>query len=171
MLAVSSAAITKYKKMVDRVANRAKNVLQEQKDRANTVINTAEVSAASFLFGLAQGKFGGIEFVGVPVDLIAGVALHVMGFADVAGKKNSRHFHAIGDGALASFFNGVGRNLGYSVQTDDDRRRIAEAAAKRKKQYSTLPSGAYSFGMSGEESGGASLADEELARMVAAGRQ
>lgn len=170
MLAVSQAAITKYKHMVDRLANRAKGVIAQQHERTNTVINTAEVSAASFLFGLAQGKFGGIEIVGVPIDLIAGLGLHVMGFMNVAGKANSRHLHAFGDGALASFFNGLGRNVGYTTQTDADRKRIAEAAVKRKKTYATLPSGAYSFGMSGE-TGGASLADEELARMVSAGRR
>jgi len=172
MLAVSQSAITRYKNMVDRAMTKAKNVLVTQKERANVILNTAEVSAASFIFGLAQGKFGGIEIVGVPIDAIAGIALHVVGFTGVGGRANSRHFHAFADGALASFFNNMGRGVGYTVQTEADRKRIAESAAKRKRQYVTLPGGQYTFGngMYGE-TGGAALADEELARMVAAGRR
>lgn len=177
MLAVSQSAITRYKNMVDRAMTKAKNVLVTQKERANIILNTAEVSAASFLFGLAQGKFGGIEIVGVPIDAIAGIALHIVGFTGVGGRANSRHFHAFADGALASFFNNMGRGVGYTVQTDADRKRIADSATKRKRQYMIRPGappagGQYTFGdgVYGE-TGGAALADEELARMVAAGRR
>lgn len=169
-LAVSQKDIINYKNRVDRLTARAKGIIEKSKQTMDTVVTTTEVSAASFLFGLAQGKFGGIQIVGVPVDLLAGIGLHIMAFSGVGGKKNEQHLHAFADGALASFFNHLGRDVGYAIQSDDDRKRIAEASAKRKKPYATLPGGQYSFGVSGE-SGGASLADEELARMVAAGRR
>jgi hypothetical protein len=132
-----------------------------------TVITTSEVSAASFLFGLAQGKFGGVAVVGVPADLLAGLGLHVLGFAGIGG-VNANHLHAFADGALASFFNKLGRDVGYTLQTDGDRARIAKSG-----KYATLPGGSFSVGGNAMDgvTGGAALADEELARMVAAGRR
>ena len=102
------------------------------------------------------------------MDLIFGVAFHVLAFTGKAG-RGGEHLHAFGDGALASFFNSMGRNIGYSIQTEADRKRIADYATTRKRVYGTLADGRYSFGMG--ETGGAALADEELARMVAAGRR
>lgn len=169
-LAVSQKDIVNFKQRVDRMTTKAKNIIEQSKQTMETVVTTTEVSAASFLFGLAQGKFGGIQIVGVPVDLLAGIGLHILAFSKVGGKGNQKHLHAFADGALASFFNHLGRDVGYAIQTPADRERIAKFAEKKKRAYATLPGGQYSFGVSGE-SGGASLADEELARMVNAGRR
>ncbi len=113
----------------------------------DAVINTAEVGAAAFACGLVQGKWPGKNLWGVPYDLVAGLTLHVLGFAGVGGAKYARHMHSFGDGALASFLVTTGRDVGARLDT--------------------LMSGV--SGMDGV-SGGASLADEELARMVRAGR-
>lgn len=170
-LAVSQKDIINFKQRVDRMTTKAKNIIERSKQTMETVVTTTEVSAASFLFGLAQGKFGGIQIVGVPLDLLAGIGLHIMAFSGVGGKNSQSHMHAFGDGALASFFNHIGRDVGYAIQNDADRDRIKKFADKRKRQFSTLPGGQYSFGVGGESSGGAALADEELARMVNAGRR
>lgn len=155
-LGFSTADIVRFKNHADRVSSKARAALAKADEAVSTVITTSEVSAASFLFGLAQGKYGGIAIVGVPVDLLAGLALHIAAFAGIGG-KNSSHLHAFGDGALASFFGGLGRQVGRSIQTPEDRARIAQSGV----------SGA----LDGGTTGGASLADEELARMVAAGRR
>lgn len=169
-LAVSQRDIINFKQRADRLSTKAKNIIEKSKQTMETVVTTTEVGAAAFLFGLAQGKFGGVQIVGVPLDLLAGIGLHIMAFSGVGGKGSVGHLHAFGDGALASFFNHLGRDVGYTIQTDADRKRIAEFATKKKRQYATLPGGQYSFGVAGE-SGGAALADEELARMVSAGRR
>lgn len=114
----------------------------------NTVIQTAEVGAAAFACGIVQGVWPGRSLWGVPYDLLAGLGLHVLAFAGV-GKGYQKHMHALGDGALAAFLVTVGRDAGGEL--------------KRKYKIE---------GVSGIDgvSGGASLADEELARMVRAGR-
>jgi len=122
-----------------------------------TATTAAEVSFTSFLFGCAQGKFGGVAMWGIPVDLVSGLGLHILGFTGVAGAKYGHHLHALADGALASYMNGLGRSVGRSFQTDTDRANIAAAAATVSGDISGI-------------TGGASLADEELARMVRAGR-
>jgi len=155
-LAFSQGDIVRFKGMVDRQMSKAKAISARADEAVATVITTSEVSAASFLFGLAQGKFGGISLVGVPIDLLGGLGLHILAFAGIGG-KNAHHLHAFGDGALASFFNGLGRQVGVTIQTPADRARITKVS-----------------GVAGDLSGmtgGAALADEELARMVAAGRR
>lgn len=122
----------------------AQATLRKHEQVVSTVVNTAEVGAAAFLCGVAQGKWPGTGVWGVPVDLVAGLGLHVLAFAGIGGKYSS-HLHAFGDGALASYLVTLGRDVGSKMS-----------------------------GMAGVDgvglSGGASLADEELARMVRAGR-
>jgi len=168
-LSVSQKDIINFKNHAERAIKKSRTVIEKSKQTMDTVVNTTEVGAAAFLFGLAQGKFGGIQIVGVPLDLLAGIGLHIAAFSGVGGKGNQKHLHAFADGALASFFNHLGRDVGYAVQTPADRERITKYATAKKKQYATLPGGQYSFGVG--SSGGASLADEELARMVSAGRR
>ncbi len=148
----SQQDIVRFKSQAESIQRRAKAALARADEAVATVITTSEVGAASFLFGLAQGKFGGISIVGVPIDLLSALGLHIAAFAGVGG-SNAHHLHAFGDGALASYLNGLGRQVGRSIQSDADRARIAKS------------------GVQGDETtGGASLADEELARMVRAGR-
>lgn len=118
---------------------------------AGTVIQTAEVGAAAFLCGVVQGKWPNKSLMGLPLDLTAGLALHIMGFAGVGGKYAS-HMHSFGDGALASYLVTVGKGVGATLTLPDP-----FTTSKGDSSFAGL-------------SGGASLADEELARMVRAGR-
>ena len=156
-LGVSQNDIIKFKSQVDRMTAKAKAVMQKADKAVATVVTTSEVSAASFLFGLVKGKFGGISLVGVPIDLLGGLGLHILGFAGIAG-ASTPHVHAFGDGALASFFNALGSDVGVTIRTPADEARIAKQKSGVKGDLSGL-------------TGGAALADEELARMVAAGRR
>jgi hypothetical protein len=129
---------------------RARSTIAKHEAIAGTVIKTAEVGAAAFVCGVVQGKYPGKDIFGLPIDLTAGLALHILGFAGVGGRYAS-HMHAFGDGALASYLVSVGKDVGKTAKW--------------------LP-GSNSSGVDGVGgiSGGASLADEELARMVRAGR-
>jgi hypothetical protein len=139
------------------------------KDRAKfpevlkTTITATEVGGTALLFGIAQGKFGGLTLWNVPVDAITGVGLHILAFANLkilGGRAVAPHLHAVADGALASFAGSLGRQWGRKWQTAEDRARIQGLGG------GLLASGKGTVGLSG----GASLADEELARMVAATR-
>jgi len=46
------------------------------------VVRTSEIALSSFSFGLLQGRFkdkGGLTLFGLPVDLLAGTAFHILG--------------------------------------------------------------------------------------------
>jgi hypothetical protein len=78
-----------------------------------TVVHTTEVSSAAFVAGVVQGRYGGIELLGVPLDLGLAVALHVAAFVGLAG-RSSPHLHGFGDGFLAAFLTTTGRGVGQA---------------------------------------------------------
>jgi hypothetical protein len=78
------------------------------------VVRTSEVLLSSFTFGLIQGRYkdkGGAVFAALPVDLLAGAAFHIFGILPFA-RNYAHHLHALGDGALASFFTTTGYRVG-----------------------------------------------------------
>ncbi len=79
-----------------------------------TVVHTTEVSSAAFVAGLVQGRYGGIEVLGVPMDLGLAAVLHVAAFAGLGGKMSS-HLHGFGDGFLAAFLTTTGRGVGQEL--------------------------------------------------------
>lgn len=118
------------------------------------LVRTGEIVLSSFTFGALQGKFkdkGGLVAFGLPVDLLAGAAFHVLGLLPFA-KPYSHHLANIGDGALASFFTTTGYRVG-----------------ERWQKGGSLTSGiAGLFGDSASApvTGGSSIADKELSSLV-----
>lgn len=120
------------------------------------IVRTGEVVLSSFTFGVLQGKYkdkGGLVAFGLPVDLLAGAAFHVIGLIPFA-RAYSHHLSALGDGALASFFTTTGYRVG-----------------ERWSKGGSISSGI--AGMFGDDaakpvSGGSSIADRELASLVRA---
>jgi hypothetical protein len=118
-------------------------------------VRASEIALSSFTFGVVQGRFaskGGLTAFGIPVDLLAGAGFHILGLFGFA-KPYAHHLHAIGDGAIASFFTTTGYKVGA-----------------RWEQTGSIMKGM--SGMLGEAkaapSGGATLADKELASLVRA---
>lgn len=121
------------------------------------LVRTSEVALSSFAFGLVQGKYkdkGGAVLAGLPVDLLAGAAFHVIGLIPFA-KPYQHHLAAIGDGALASFFT----TTGY---------RVGERWAKGGS-FSSGIAGLFGDTAAKPVTGGSSIADQELAGLVRAG--
>lgn len=124
--------------------------------KQNRFIRTGTVALSAFGFGLLQGKFkdkGGAVAWGLPVDLLAGAAFHVIGLIPFA-RPYAHHLAAIGDGALASFFT----TSGY---------RVGERWAKGGSLSSGI-AGLFGDSAAQPVSGGASIADRELASLVRA---
>lgn len=120
------------------------------------IARTGEVVLSSFAFGVIQGKYkdkGGATLGPLPVDLTAGAAFHILGLLPFL-RPYSHHLAALGDGALASFFTTTGYRVG-----------------ERWSKGGSLSAGmAGMFGDSAEApvTGGASIADKELASLVRA---
>lgn len=98
----------KYEGMKKRVQN-TKAAMEET---VMTVVQSAEVSGAAFSLGVINGYWSRPEFLGVPVDALSALLLHGAGFAFDDG---SRHFHNLGDGALATYLSSVGTGIGIKM--------------------------------------------------------
>jgi hypothetical protein len=117
------------------------------------LVSTAEIGMASFTFGVIQGRYrpvGGLTFFGLPVDLLSGAAFHVLALLGVA-RPYRHHLQAIGTGAIASYLTITGYRVGE--------RWGAGSAFLPALKASVM-------GEDAPVSGGSSVADEELKKLV-----
>lgn len=113
-----------WKEKALRAKARLKSAGRKADETVITLVHTAEVSSAAFVSGVVQGRTGGIEVLGVPLDLGLAASLHVLAFAGVGGKM-ADHLHGFGDGFLAAFLATTGRGVGQAMAA----RAAAPAAA------------------------------------------
>ena len=60
---------------------------------------------------MINGRWNGVEFLGVPLDLIVAGGTHAVAFMGIAPK----HLHNFGDGALASYSTVLGAGIGRKM--------------------------------------------------------
>jgi hypothetical protein len=83
-------------------------------------VAAVETTGTAYAFGFLNGRFGGEKgemSIGgvVPVDLLAGTALHALAFFGGLEADQESHAHAVGTGALASCAYRYGHRLGESM--------------------------------------------------------
>lgn len=105
-------ALEKYDNLKRRIAGMKENAEKTTK----TVIRTVEVGGAAFGIGLVQGRTGGVEVFGVPLELGLGIGLNVFGLFGGAGAY-SDHLHNVGDGCIAAYAATLGRGVGTTMRT------------------------------------------------------
>ena len=120
--------IKKAGERISSLQERVKKIKKEGEKITERVVRTAEVSGTAFAFGVIQGKTGGVEVVGMPIDLLAGIGLSALGYLG-AGGNMSDHLVNAGDGALASYATTMGRGVGATWAL---KATAGEAAAKLK---------------------------------------
>ena len=129
--------------------NRARGIAEKADEAVGTVVQTAEVGLTAFGFGWAKGRYGSVELMGVPADLLGGLVLHGLGF--VSGGRYHEHLHNLGDGAIASYATTLGFGIG------DRMKQESEAAAPGRQTQGALPAA--------QAGGDESLSDAELAAL------
>lgn len=152
---VSKSQVGGWKKKALAAKKRMDKVSAQTSKQIETAVHTAEVSSAAFVAGVVQGRYGGIEVMGIPMDLGLAALLHVGGFMGVGGKMSS-HLHGFADGFLASFLTTTGRGVGQSWKARVEAEK--KPGAVTEGHHGELP---------GSPSGGSALTDDER-RMAAA---
>lgn len=109
-MTVSRPELKRMAARAQALAARAKSAMAKAERAVETGIRSVEVGASAFALGMAEGRFGAIDIVGVPMPLMAAAAAHTMGF--LSSDKISDHLHALGDGALASYCASAGFRIG-----------------------------------------------------------
>lgn len=95
----------------ERFKQRYATAIKKGEEVLQGVVYTLEVGAASFGFGLLEGRYGGVEVLGIPLNLGVGVIGHLLGYMGIGGKM-AHHLHGFADGALASYLSTLGRSVG-----------------------------------------------------------
>lgn len=113
---ISAQALTRYKELAEKAMNKARSVREQGEKVVEQATETAVTAGTAFALGVAQGKTGGIEIMGAPLDLLVGAGAHVAGFMKLGGKA-SHHLHAVGNGALALYAGTMGRAIGVNWKT------------------------------------------------------
>lgn len=118
------------------ITARAAKVKEKADMMVETGIRAAVVGGTAFGLGVVQGKYGGIELAGVPLELIVGLGGHIAGFTGVGGKA-SPMLHNVADGALAAWACTMGRGIGKGigaktavkgdVLTDEEMEKVAKS--------------------------------------------
>lgn len=97
------------------MGKRALAQTDKMKEQGESIVGhlsqSLEIGVGALGFGVLAGRYGAVNLGPVPLDLASGLAMHLLGFAGVAGKY-ADHLHNFGDGALASYWVKLGAGFG-----------------------------------------------------------
>lgn len=124
---------------------RLERIREENKENIAKLTAIIEVGGASFLLGMLHGRRGGMpQTFGVPWDLAAAAALHLLAFSGQA-KGYEDHLHNLGNGALAYYTGSIGAQIGQRMRKDSPDWKGAamteEEAKKAGLQVRTIVAG------------------------------
>lgn len=102
----------KYVGMQKRVAA----IKEQAEEKVMVVVQTFEIQTGAFAFGVVNGRWNRPEVIGIPVDALTGIGLHVAGF--LVDSNAGKHMHNLGDGALASYTSGLGTGIGAKMRAE-----------------------------------------------------
>lgn len=110
-------------------SERARTRIKEKtEETVQGVVQSGEILGATFLFAGIQGAYWdnkdksgkptyGVRIAHVPLDLGAGVAMHLAALLGLGGKAND-HLRNFGNGAMASYVASWARGIGYKWAKD-----------------------------------------------------
>ncbi len=114
-LKLSQADLKRAAARAQSLQTRMQGIRRRTERITERAVHSTEIAAAAFAAGVIQGKTGGIEIVGVPLELGLGLALNLGGYLGLAGPKMSEHLHGFGDGFLAAYLTTLGRGVGVKM--------------------------------------------------------
>jgi len=165
---VGKNEVERLKKRAEGFSARLRSVKEKAEESAGHLVQTVTITATSFAFGLANGRFvdaqgrRGVELFGVPLELLSGIGIHLLGF--MGSSKYSEHLHNIGDGAVAAYTTILGVSVGDRMRQNQasPNGANAETSGPRRRPQQMGP---------GQRSQFNRLSDEEIMRIAASRRR
>lgn len=112
---ISKASVSRLAQRAEGLQKRMMRFKAHAEKTTEKVVRTVEVGAMALGMGMAQGRYGSVEIVGVPAELAVGGVLNLLGYFGIAG-KHSDHLNNLGDGALAAYLTTVGKGVGTAMK-------------------------------------------------------
>lgn len=110
MIEIGKGRLSKLGEAYQKLKARYAGVEEKANAAMRHVVQTSQVGIGAFAVGAVRGRFGEVSVLGVPVDLLGGVGLHVLGF--VGGGRYEEAAHNFGDGVLAGYLTTLGASIG-----------------------------------------------------------
>ena len=110
-LQITRRDIDRAMKTAETAARHAEKIKGKTESMMGHLTQSLEIGGAALASGVVKGRFGAVSLGPVPADLLVGVALHVLGFAGLAGKYDD-DLHNFGDGVLAGYLVQLGAGFG-----------------------------------------------------------
>lgn len=120
---------TSWKDKAERALATVRTVREKAARPLEIGISSAEIQGAAFLTGLYKGRSGNPQVAGVPVDLVAGLAL--IGVGIVMGGKTSDHLVNIGNGVSAAYTSQAGYGVGLDMAAKAHNTTVAVILQRR----------------------------------------
>jgi hypothetical protein len=119
-MSFNTATLAEARSAVERARQKMRDFRQENGKKIAAGVAAVETTGTCYAFGFLNGRFGGergeMSIGGVvPIDLLAGTALHAVAFFNGVDEEQSPHAHSIGTGALAACAYRYGHRLGESM--------------------------------------------------------
>ncbi len=120
----NTATLAQARTYAERAQAKMREFRKENSKKIAAGVAAVETTGTAYAFGFLNGRFGnehGELSIGgvVPVDLLAGAALHALAFFNGLDEEQAPHAHAVGTGGLAACAYRYGDRLGKSMATGD----------------------------------------------------
>jgi len=132
-LQVSKASLTRAHERLGSLQKRLQTVRKAAEHTTEKFLRNAETGGAAFALGVMQGKTGGVELMGMPLELWLGAGLNLAGYFGIAG-KHSDHLNALGDGALAAYLTVMGVKVGAEWKAKSAAPAVAKGARLTREE-------------------------------------
>jgi len=119
-MSFTTATLAEARTYAERARAKMREFRTENSKKIAAGVAAVETTGTAYAFGFLNGRFGGehgeMSIGGVvPVDLLAGTALHALAFFNGLDDDQAPHAHSIGTGAMASCAYRYGHRLGETM--------------------------------------------------------
>lgn len=126
------ANLHKVNRSIENMKKRYSRAMEKSEEVTEHIIHGSEAFASSFLFGLLQGRYadrGGIGIMGIPIELVIGVAGYVGATVGVGGAL-SEHLYPLATGALSAYATTLGRGVGAKTASVSAPKALTSTSVK-----------------------------------------
>ena len=112
--ALTATQITELENNALSMKARISKMRAKSTEQVESLVGATEMATAAFTMGVIDGRWGGVELVGVPLSLLVAGSGHLLGFLGVA----STHMHNFANGSLAAYLTTLGNGVGARMAMD-----------------------------------------------------
>jgi len=112
--ALSATQVAELESTALNLKNRLARMRDKSNEQVESLVGATEMATAAFAMGVIDGRWGGVDVVGVPLGLLVAGTGHLFGFLGIA----PTHMHNFANGSLAAYLTTLGNGVGAKMAMD-----------------------------------------------------